>query len=560
VTAADRGRFVRSWRLRVALKVIMPAAGLWILVYLVGCRWTGFRHWIFVDADFLTTLLQVVPATVVAVFVFAAGAVFVVAQVIHSPLGSRGVEELLLSRRVYAAIVAGVFLLFGSVVLVFIARPAGKTMEFNRRSWPYATLTGSEVTEPAAGELDYRVASAGTVLAVASAVYALLAIWGIVVVLSDFVYPERYMKRLIPFEGKSTRATAENLYRAVRALRQWLRISCGSGESRDLMFALLGMRELVTAYIAFVDREPRPVRASPARRRRAEPATLRATLPAEYLKEWEIVRLHWRHPGRPGEAPSVPDERPGWFGDELGRAFARSLETGILGGSLLLRDADRLLGLMCWAVEQFSGLDSDGSSATELHEEAGYVLDRIAEIGLFGRMSPDSHFQEWCFHAASCALLRFAGGPSDTKATGVPEPRCGHVDGKTEKPRSKALADRALAGWILVVNEELRRTADGAAEWPPVDAADWCRRLDQAGLIDELRAACGPPADEVEQRPSAPVADLPTVDRLVVRLTNEVRWMEAGRAGAAPGESLKELTEVVVGNAVGARMSARPQR
>ncbi len=61
--------------------------------------------------DYLTTLLQIVPSAVVAVFVFAAGTVFVIAQVIAAPLGSRGIEELLASSRGRRVLFFGVALL-----------------------------------------------------------------------------------------------------------------------------------------------------------------------------------------------------------------------------------------------------------------------------------------------------------------------------------------------------------------------------------------------------------------------------------------------------------------
>jgi hypothetical protein len=536
----DRCRASLKRRGRPILALTGGVALVWGTVSVLGYAFPS----LFVDADYLTTLLQVVPATVVAVFVFAAGAVFVVAQVIHSPLGSRAVEDLMISKRVFAAVLAGVLLLCASLALVVLARPPDEPILVGGWIWPFTTLTVTKVTGRTAG-LDFWAASAGTTLAVTTAIYAPVTIWGVIVVLLDFVRPDRYKTRLVPKNGKWRSPPHEDLYRRVRAVRQWLRISCGSGESRDLAFALLGMRDLVEAYTACLQS------GHPDERPPPEADAMRSNYPAEYDEMKEIVGMHWL-PGERGEAPR-PSVLPGWFGDEFGRAVARSLETGILRSSLLQRDADRLLGLMCWAVERFGRSGRAGQEASILAQESGYVLNWIAEIGLFSRSVPDSHFSTWCFRASSRTLLRFAGGSAGDAEPG--DRTSSAADQEYARSAARVLAGRALAGWILVTNEELRRAADAdGTTWPPTRPADWRHLLRRAGLSAMVQTAYGsggngPSAHSLDPWP---LPSSTTVARIVRELAGEVRWTEA----AAPDTSIEELTHVVVQIAMTARCQA----
>ena len=63
-----------------------------------------------------------VPATVVAVFVFAVGAVFVMVQIIGPTLGSRAMEDLLVRRRARACVTAGIVLLLACLALAALTR------------------------------------------------------------------------------------------------------------------------------------------------------------------------------------------------------------------------------------------------------------------------------------------------------------------------------------------------------------------------------------------------------------------------------------------------------
>jgi hypothetical protein len=223
-------RIVKSLTLRVdRRRALVMVVGV-PLVVIVLVTWVAFdahlqcvRDVIFVHPSYLSTLLQVVPATVVAVFVFAAGTVFVIAQVIHSPLGSRSVELVMRSGRVRLVLLVGVMLLMASLVLVMLAP------ETNDKNVPDDFRRG--------------VAAAGTALAVMTIVYAPVAIWMVKQVLETFVWPEKYTKRV----AERALSSSDSLYGQLRALRQWLRIACGSGESRDITFALRGLQDLTTA-------------------------------------------------------------------------------------------------------------------------------------------------------------------------------------------------------------------------------------------------------------------------------------------------------------------------
>ena len=167
---------------------------------------------------------------------------------------------------------------------------------------------------------------------------------------------------------------SEWAFRQIRALRQWLRTACSTGESRDIVFALKGFQELLNHYCA----EARLEKGTSLNEK------LRDEPPAEYSLTDEIVNSRWRgllDPSVPPKGASLT----GWFGDEFGRALARCAEVGIRSEMLLRRDLDRLLVLLGGATLQLAGLrrsgeEGIGSAKTALSEEAGFLLDRIAEI------------------------------------------------------------------------------------------------------------------------------------------------------------------------------------
>ncbi|WP_448628125.1 hypothetical protein [Geodermatophilus sp. URMC 64] len=365
------------------------------------------------DQAYLTTLLQIVPATVVAVFVFAAATVFVIAQVIHSPLGSRGVEVLLSSRRSRFVLRAGVLLLIASLLFAVFA--------------------------PGVPRDDAAIRGVPAVLATAlAAATALYAGWAVVVIfglLRDFVQPERYADRLCRPDEQGF-LESEDAYRSVRTIRQWLRTACGSGESRDITLALVAMRNLVEWYIRSATGEHRP---------ESEQNELRCLPPQEYKKTRTVVDTHWQDIWTPSpevaNASESHDERgrdKGWFGGEVGRAVVRSLETGIRARTLLVRDADRILGTTFWAIEQ---LHEDGVGV--LCEEVELLIDRVAEIGLFREIAEDGLYQTWCTQGSAEILRNIACKMLDPASAGMPAEM-------EAEARRRRLRDRAVAGWLLI--------------------------------------------------------------------------------------------------------------
>ena len=210
--------------------------------------------------DEFGTLLQVVPATVVAVFVFAAGAVFVMVQIVGPTLGSRAMEDLPVRRGARACLTAGIVLLLACLALAALARiKANKQLEL----WE---------------------ASAASVLALASFVYVVFSIWCVIGIYHDFVSPISYSGLLGRWQRGRRSLAAEQAFHQLRALRQWLRTACGVGESRDILLALDGFQELLCNYC------------SQARSKKgvARDEELRDGQQSEYSRTDKIVKSEWR--------------------------------------------------------------------------------------------------------------------------------------------------------------------------------------------------------------------------------------------------------------------------
>ncbi|HSC48028.1 MAG TPA: hypothetical protein VLG68_08070, partial [Gammaproteobacteria bacterium] len=199
--------------------------------------------------------------------------------------------------------------------------------------------------------------------------------------------PKAYSRLLSKWRGGRGSTASEWAFRQLRALRQWLRTACSTGESRDIVFALEGFQKLLNHYCA----NARPkTGASPSEKPKPEKdASLNEELrkkPAEYSDTDEVVNSRWRELLDP---KSAPPKETGWFGDEFGRALARCAEVGIRSGVLLRRDLDRLLVVMGGATLQLAGFRRPGEEGIgpaedpALPQEAGFLLDRIAEIGMY---------------------------------------------------------------------------------------------------------------------------------------------------------------------------------
>ncbi|HZI77234.1 MAG TPA: hypothetical protein VFD73_24990, partial [Gemmatimonadales bacterium] len=336
----------------------VPAA-LWLPWWLTAR--TEQKDW-YVKEGALSTLLQVVPATVVAVFIFAVGAVFVMVQIVGPTLGSRAIEGLIVRRRARTCVIAGTILLLACLTLAALARIIEKKPP------------------------DPWEASSAPVLALATLFYVPYSVWCVSTILHGYVSPGAYSALLSKWRGGGGPLASEWSFRQLRALRQWLRTACSTGESRDVVFALKGFQDLLGHYCAKAGSEEN---ASRYTKFRNQP-------PPEYSDTEEIVNSKWRGLLDPKSAPP----QKGWFGDEFGRALARCAEVGIRSEVLLLRDFDRLVVVLGAATLQLAGLESLEEECIDpkvqsLPEEAGFLLDRIAEIGMYAFQVRDEAYTDW---------------------------------------------------------------------------------------------------------------------------------------------------------------------
>ena len=426
----------------------------------LGLPWLAWPHWRktwYVRKDSLATLLQVVPATVVAVFIFAVGAVFVIVQIISPTLGSRAIEDLLVRRRARICVIAGMVLLLACLALAALALIREKHL---KQQWE---------------------ASAASALALATLIYVPFSIWCISSIFHGFVSPRSYSTLLSRRQGLGRlpafklavwphRAlwhpplTSDLAFHRLRALRQWLRTACRTGESRDIVFALRGFQKLVGYYCD----EARLEEDKPPGKK------LRSKLPAEYFDSGEIVNSDWRVLLDPDYVPPDRKSQLGWFGAEFGRALARSAEVGIRSEVLLLRDFDRLVVVLGAATLQLSGLESPEEERIDpkvqsLPEEAGFLLDRIAEIGMYVFQVRDDAYSDWFVRPALIlASLESKLEKLDVQVTGKQFLESSLTNGQYQpvhghrSMQEHCLAGRALAAWCLV-NYTFQQAADGAS-------------------------------------------------------------------------------------------------
>ena len=128
----------------------------------------GAPESLYVDAGMINTLLELIPATVLAAFVFAAGSVFVIAQLIGGALGSRAVLALLTNWGARAAVTSGMMLLVLSLAL---AATAPVPVDESLAPW---------------------VQSAAATLAVSTVIYVAFAVIALLGVVQTFVDPRAY--------------------------------------------------------------------------------------------------------------------------------------------------------------------------------------------------------------------------------------------------------------------------------------------------------------------------------------------------------------------------------
>jgi hypothetical protein len=414
---------VRVWRLAGGYVVltVLWCFGLWGLTQLAECDPAPADWYCPTTATALGTVVQVVPATVVAIFVFALGAVFVIAQMVIPGRGSRSIGVLFSSARVQAIVVGGLVLL-GGALLIALGTPPDQGDSAVDGSAP------SIVSARAAWRFQLA-----TALLAATGVYivgaTILIVWIFLEQISPRAFKDRLTKRprVVPvLPIRRGRWTSEDLYTALRVLRGWLRTVNRVGESRDLQFGVEGVLTLVQHYAEEVrtDKETPPRlhrRPRDYDEARTSPVT-RMTLPPCGSEDAQ--------PPCPGSSSNDQSKR--WFADELGRALTRAVESGVRGNTLR-RDLDRLLNLFELGIHEFVRCTND--SRTVLTDEAYTLIKHLTEVGLGVRQCED--WQRGWFLAPALRLARI-------------EKYLERISASSAERAGSDLARATLVGWLLV--------------------------------------------------------------------------------------------------------------
>ncbi|WP_147381589.1 hypothetical protein [Nocardioides immobilis] len=422
VAGASRPRS-RRWT------VVLLAAALWALAT-IGLAilihsyakdlWPGITNrFVAPSENQLGTIVEVVPAVVVAIFVFAAGTSFVVAQVVPPARGTRAVE-LLRARHVEWTIAPALALMPLSALVVVIE-----------------------------GALAVPLASA---LLVGSVVYLLVATWCLLGILGEATDPHHYAKLVLRKHNSAMRklrvspvrasgdsetnssvtadpsgATRESVtpqskravnaqYETIRALRGWTRTAATSGDSRELHVSLEATLQVVADYASLDPKEHRkrvptnyehnaqhyttnPLDAErrPSAREQTEGDETLAT-----WVDWVPRSLRSGNGAINRQDPAYGKLARTWVANEVGRSLVRAVEFAATSKTLLERDRGRLLNSLEKAARRFCERD-DGDSA-------GVLVAYLIELGLGARRCPPEeilwHFEPLIAlaHLHSCLL------------------------------------------------------------------------------------------------------------------------------------------------------------
>jgi hypothetical protein len=438
------------------------------------------------------TVAQIVPSVVVAIFVFAVGTAFVVAQIVPPARGTRATATLQ-GRRMFWTIGPAPALIIGSVLAVL-----GR------------------------GRLAGAISVAILIGAIA---YLLVALAVMLTLLLDATDPSRFRALLLkkadraierqakhrppggdptaskPWERvpplldpkvatiKSIKAwqrqrATDDLYAVVRTARGWARVAAQTNDSRELLESLRGILQLIDSYASkvlakgTVDTVPSTYRPddllNPSRKERRSGGGQDGEIDPDYVP-WAPPPLF--NPEQTSMSWSLPST---WLANEIGRAVVRAIELGIGANSLLDRDMRRLLNTLVIAASRFdeealkledptadARADADlGLSAEVLTWNAGVMIRYLVEVGLGVRHSPTDMVDWYREPAVQLALLqrkfgeRFAPleGEFDAQEKELEKANLSGLDEKKkqrdkkskELARANALATGAAAGVLLV--------------------------------------------------------------------------------------------------------------
>ena len=335
--------------------------------------------------DAVQTAVQVVPAVVVAIFVFAVGTLFVVAQVVPQPRGTRAVEVLRTRHLMWTISPALALTPLSALLLV---------ME------PDDRMTSALATALVIGATLYLFASTA----------CLLAILGEATdpILFAALLRRRQRNALWAHRmglARVTQAAVNSLYDTVRTLRGWARSAATSGDSRELQVALEGTLNLIRSYkreVQIADRQHVPwdyrhnADAAEVSALRPYPARVREC-PSKFSK-WE----YWVPPHYPGIPAKDRCKHAGiWVANEVGRSLVRAVEFAATTKAILDRDRARLLLTFEKAAGIFAAPKEDEADAAS----AGVIIAYLIELGLDARRCAPEEL-EWHFEPlATLAIL-----------------------------------------------------------------------------------------------------------------------------------------------------------
>ncbi|MGC5225391.1 hypothetical protein ACPW96_22740 [Micromonospora sp. DT81.3] len=395
----------------------------------------------------LQTVVQVVPAIVIAIFVFAAGTLFVVAQVVPPARGTRAVD--VLRERHLAWTISPALALTPLTILVLVLE--------TRFAWPLAIAL-------LLGAFAYLLLSTGYLLSILGEATSPIHFAAVLANSQDdaiaVLNPDQQLgpdprkwwrwvqdtwqkiriERRRRMQG-GTQAAVDGLYDVVRTLRGWTRSAATSGDSRELLVALEGTLDLVRAYASVpinarhhvpweYDHTAESPETSPSVPNRSsnhemlDPGHLTLWafwVPPPYLRVRE--RTARRTDGTAGaeakakaeggieaeknSAKEVKNDEyvrrrlaEVWVANEVGRSLVRAVEFATVSKALLDRDRSRLLLSLEKAVWCFAG--EPGKKPRDV-ESAGVLVAYLIELGLGVRRCPPEEV-EWHFEP----LIRLA--------------------------------------------------------------------------------------------------------------------------------------------------------
>jgi hypothetical protein len=412
----SRGRRVWHSGVRKALWRRVAESTPWAFGLAVVAFLVDLTDWFQPDEIDVETVAQVVPAIVIAIFVFAVGTAFVVAQVVPMARGTRAVEVL---RRRHVA----------WTISPALALTAGSTLLL---PWPPNAARQALATALLVGAVVYVFASTACLLSVlgeATDPRDFRALLGArsrraMTTLKTRRIPDRpapdadgstpasaekppRWSEIRQFPRANSQAATNDLYNVVRTLRGWIRASARTGDSRELQEALEGTLKLVKEYVKILREGPElcllptnywhnaetqstnPLHSAGAVNSDVEPpAEWRYWLPLPLTPSPNrddapgIERWNMAHSGLPGT----------WLANEVGRSVVRAVEFGNSSQMLLDRDLFRLLNTLPDAASLFYDLAKDMSSRPSsrraAERSAGVMVSYLVEIGLGARRCP----------------------------------------------------------------------------------------------------------------------------------------------------------------------------